>query len=276
MKIEKIKNYNQKLLAVFGSILVIIAFVGLIMMIVAGISELRWMMNTDESDMGILSDEKIEELQQENKRQQVISYDFPRLVDTINSIYIIPVRHQTLNSAEFIDEGVLGLLSSNGKIKTDSRYSRYYYGSFNNLIISDLKNNETKKLFDTRVNFGAIRTEVFDNDILILFTAASKDTYKDGVVNLSDLKSLYIYSIKNKELRVISNEGTDIAHYGFIHDSKDIILRLGIDYNKDGQYDDDSEPSVVKRYDFKADKIVEIVPKNLDIELQKLLEGSKE
>ncbi|WP_178985143.1 hypothetical protein [Winogradskyella helgolandensis] len=275
MKIEKIKNYNQKLLAVFGSILVIIAFVGLIMMIVAGISELRWMIDSNESDTGILSDEKIEELQKENKRQQVISYDFPRLLDTINSIYIIPVRHQTLNSAEFIDEEVLGLLNSNAKVKTDSRYSSYYYGSFNNLIISDLKNNTTKKLFDTRVNFGAIRTEVFDDDILILFTAASKDTYKDGVVNLSDLKSLYIYSIKNKELRVISNNGTDIAHYGFMLNSKDIMLRLGIDYNKDGHYDDESEPSVVKRYDFKTDKMVEIVPKNLDIELQKLLEGSK-
>lgn len=275
MKIEKIKNYNQKLLAAFGSIIVIMAFVGLIMMIVAGVSELGWMVNSDESDTGILSDEKIEELQQENKRKQVVSYDFPRLIDTINSIYIIPVRHQTLNSAEYMDEGVLGLLNSNGKVRTDSRYSSYYHGSFNNLIVYDLKNNATKKLFDTRVNFGEIRTKVFDNDILILFTAASKDTYKDGVINLSDIQSLYIYSIKNDKLRVISIQETDIAYYDFIQDSKDIMLRLGVDYNKDGQYDDNSEPSLVKRYDFKADKIVEIVPKDLDIALQKLLEGSK-
>ncbi|MFC0878788.1 hypothetical protein ACE01N_19490 [Saccharicrinis sp. FJH2] len=275
MNIEKLKTYNQKLLALLGSILVLIAFVGLIMMIVAGISELKWMMRSNEDETGILSEEKIEELQKEKKRQQVISYDFPRLVDTVNSIYIIPVRHQTLNSAEYIDEGVLGIMDSFEKVKTDDRYSSYYYGSFNNLIVYDLKNKTTKKLFDSRVNFGAIRTEVFDDDILILFTAASQDTYRDGVVNLKDLKSLYIYSIKNQDIRVISNKGTDIAHYDFIHDSKDLLVRFGIDYNDDGKYDDNSEPSTVKKYDFKSDKIEDIVSKDLNIELQKLLEGSK-
>jgi hypothetical protein len=275
MEIEKIKNYNQKILAILGSIVALMAAIGLIMLLFFAISELTRFIRYNNEDEGILSEEKIEKLQKENKRQQLISYDFPRLIDTINSIYVIPVRHQTLNVAEYIDEGVLGLMDSFEKVKSDSRYSSYYYGSFNNLIIYDMNNKTTEKLFDKRVNFGEIRTRDFEDDILVLFTAASKDTYKDGVVNLTDLKSLYIYSIKYRKLRVISDENADIAHYDFVHDNKNIIIRFGFDYNKDGKFDDDSEPSLVKRYDFKSDKIEEIVPENLNDELQKRLEGSK-
>ena len=188
MNIDKLKIYNQKLLAIFGTILVIMAAVGLIMMIVSGISELRWLLSSNDTEDGILSDEKIEELQLENKRQQLVSYDFPQLIDTLNSIYIIPVRHKTLNSAEYIDEEVLGLLDmqSGSNFKSDKRYSHRIYGSFNNLIIYDLKKKEAKPLFETRINFSEIRTEIIQDDVLVLFTAAEQDTYKDGVINLKD------------------------------------------------------------------------------------------
>lgn len=53
------------------------------------------------------------------------------------------------------------------------------------------------------------------------------------------------------------------------------MLQFGNDYNKNGRYDEDSEPSIVKRYDFDSDKVEDIVTKDLDVELQKLLEGSK-
>jgi len=277
MNIEKLKNYNQKMLAVLGSILVLMATVGLIMMIAAGISELRWAFRSDDSENGILSDEKIEELQKENKRQQLISYDFPRLTDTLNSIYIIPVRQKTLNAAEFIDgDGVLGLLDMHGgsKYKSDKRFSRRIYGSFNNLIIYDAKTKESKPLFDQRVNFSEIRTEQLQDDILVLFTAAEKDTYKDGVINLKDLKALYIYSMQEKKLRKVSNEGMDIENYGFVHESKDLIIHMGIDYSQDGTYDEYIEPATVRIYNYESDTLEEVINTETSTKLQKLLEGS--
>ena len=72
MKIEKIKNYNQMLLAVLGTIAIIFALVGLIAFMGTVINEFRWNRHND-VEGGILSDEKIEELQKENKREQVIS-----------------------------------------------------------------------------------------------------------------------------------------------------------------------------------------------------------
>jgi len=143
-----------------------------------GITEIAREIRFNRQDDGILSEEKIEKLQQENKRKQVISFDFPKLVDTLNSIYIIPVRHKTLNAAEYIDEEVLGVLDmySSGNVKVDSRYSKSYYGSFNNLLIYDLRNKSIETLFEERINFSEIRTEVIGNEIIVLFVASLKDT----------------------------------------------------------------------------------------------------
>lgn len=95
MKIEKIKNYNQKLLAVLGTIGAIFLVIALIAFISIVIKEFRWS-NYDDVETGILSNEKIEKLQKENKREQVISYETPKLIDTLNSVYIFPVSHKTL------------------------------------------------------------------------------------------------------------------------------------------------------------------------------------
>ncbi len=276
MNIEKYKNYNQKLLAILGTIVALMAAVGLIMLIFFGITEMAREIRYNRQDDGILSEEKIEKLQQENKRKQVISFDFPKLVDTINSIYIIPVRHKTLNAAEYIDEEVLGVLDmySSGNVKVDSRYSESYYGSFNNLLIYDLRNKSVETLFEDRINFSEIRTEVIGNEIIVLFVASLKDTYKDGVINLKDLKSLYAYSLSDKILRKISGDNLDVQHYDFILDSKNILISFGIDYDKDGQFDNTAEPSVVKKYDFAKDELVDIIDNETSKKLQNLLEGS--
>ena len=276
MNIEKIKNYNQKLLATLGTIFVLIAIVGLILIVYSTITEISRSYRFNNQNDGILSDEKIEELQKENKRQQIISYETPRLVDTLNLVYIIPVSHKTLNSAEFIDEEVLGLMNTRGSYKIDSRYSKQYYGDFNNLLIYDLKKENIKQLFTDRVNFGNIQTEYFDDDILVLFKAATTDSYKDGVVNQLDYKTLYLYSLKDKKLREIKLENADVSQLRFVEGSKDLIIKFGLDHNKDGKFDEYTEPSLIKKYDFKSGELQNIVSEKINEELQMKLEGTKE
>ncbi len=276
MDINKIKNYNQKILAILGTVVVLIGIVGLILITSLTISEIRSSFRFNNQDDGILSDEKIEKLQQENKRKQLISYEIPKLVDTLNLIYIIPVSHKTLNSAEFIaDEEVLGLMDFSGSVKSDKRYSSQYYGDFNNLLVFDVKKNDIKKLFTDRVNFGSIKTEYFQDDILILLEVANQDTYKDGVINLMDFKSLFIYSLKDKVLKKINYKDADISQVQFIENSKDLLIQFGIDKNKDGKFDQYSEPSIIKKYNFKESELVNIIDENIDKELQENLEGTK-
>jgi hypothetical protein len=276
MKIEKVKNYNQKLLAVLGTIGGIFLVVALVSFIFIAIQESR-RYDYNEPETGILSEEKIEELQKENKRKQVISYESPILIDTLNLNYIIPVSHKTLNETEDITGLLNAFTSSDSEIlkKKDVRYSRRFYGIFNNVILYDGKKGTNSKLFNSRLNFEKIETEYFKNEILLLIKASGKDTFKDGVINLKDFSSLYIYSLKEGKMRRIEIPGMDVFHFNFIEKTKDLIIVFGIDKNKDGFYESYNEPKIIKRYDFKNEKLIDIVDTKINSELQKLLEGTE-
>ncbi|WP_272024145.1 hypothetical protein, partial [Olleya namhaensis] len=276
MKIEKVKNYNQKLLAVLGTIGAIFLVVALIAFISVMISEYRRSSSYDDVETGILSDEKIEKLQKENKREQVISFRQPRLIDTLNSTYIIPVSHKTLDEQEDIN-GLLNAFSgsSSGYEPSDSRYSNEIYGDYNNVIIYKPENGTNKKLFNKRINFDRIQTEYFSEDIYLLMNIAEKDTYKDGVINLNDFKSLYIYSLKSEKLKNVGIEGMDVYDYDFLNETKDLIIRYGIDKNNDGSYNEYNEPTIIKKYNLETGISIDIVDEKIRSELQKTLEGSE-
>jgi hypothetical protein len=277
MKIEKIKNYNQKLLAILGTLGALFLVIALIAFISIIIKEHRDYSSYNDVETGILSDEKIEKLQQENKRLQVISYETPKLIDTLKSVYIIPVSHKMLNQKEDINGVLNGFVGASGEhyASSDNRYSNGFYGAYNNVIIYNQNNQINKKLFDKRVNFNTIHTEYFDNDILLLIQASEKDTYKDGVINLEDFKSLYIYSFKQKEMKKVSIEGMDVFNYKFLNNSTDLIIEFGIDKNSDGQYESYNEPILIKTYDFKSGTLSDIIDNQTHSDLQKTLEGSE-
>jgi hypothetical protein len=191
--------------------------------------------------------------------------------------YIIPVSHKTLNETEDIT-GLLNAFTSSGSEiskKKDVRYSRRFYGIFNNVILYDGKKGTNSKLFNSRLNFKKIETEYFENEILLLIKASGKDTFKDGVINLKDFSSLYIYSLKEGKMRKIEISGMDVFHFNFIEKTKDLIIVFGIDKNKDGFYESYNEPTIIKRYDFKNEKLIDVVDTKINSELQKLLEGTK-
>lgn len=274
MKLEKIKSYNQVLLAILGTVGVIFLIVALIAFISIVILE-HSRFNNDNVETGILSDEKIEKLQKENKREQVISYETPKLVDTLNSIYIIPVSHKTLNEKEDINGALNAFTSSESYELIDNRYSGGFYGAFNNIIIYDSNDETNKKLFNERVNFNDIKTEYFEKEILLLIKAAEKDTYKDGVINLNDFKSLYIYSFEQKKLKKVEIDGMNVHNYKFINNTKDMVIQFGVDKNGDGQYEEYNEPTLIKKYDFENGSLTDIIDKKISVELQKTLEGTQ-
>ncbi|MCT8341208.1 hypothetical protein MG296_14170 [Flavobacteriaceae bacterium TK19130] len=271
MKIEK---YNQRILAVLGTVGVIFLIVALIAFISVTIMEHR-RYNGNDFETGILSDEKIEELQKENKREQVISFRQPSLIDTLNSIYIIPVSHKTLDELEDIS-GVLNAYGPSDYKSGDSRYSNDIYGTYNNVIVYQPNNGTSKKLFNKRINFDRIQSEYFSDNIYLLMNVAQKDTYKDGVINLRDFKSLYIYSLENEELKNVAIDGMDVYDFEFLNQTKDLIIRFGIDKNNDGTYNEFNEPTILKKYNLEIGKLVDIVDDKIRSELQKTLEGSRQ
>ena len=137
------------------------------------------------------------------------------------------------------------------------------------------KTENTNKLFDKRVNFDEIDAEYFQDDILLVLKVSEKDTYRDGVINLLDFKSLYVYSLKKKELKKIGTDEMDVFSYKFFKNSKDLIVRFGIDKNNNGKYEEYNEPTIIKKYNYQSGLLTDIIQPSLNSELQKTLEGTK-
>lgn len=273
MKIEKIKNYNQKLLAALGTVLLLIAIIGLGIIILEVGSDIYRSLKRNDQIGGIISDDGVKELQDENKRKQLISYDSPTLVDTINSIYVIPVSHITLDKAEGIN-GLLNYESALPATRYGTQVSNEFYGQFMNLLIYDERKGEAKQLIDNRINFEKYEIKYFEDDVFILFKASDKDSHKDGIVDLRDLTSLFLYSLKEGKLYNIGLENRAIKSYDFVNDSKDLLIQFGIDHNNDGSFNAYNEPVDIKKYVFETGNLEDVINNNIDQNLQKLLEGS--
>lgn len=76
-------------------------------------------------------------------------------------------------------------------------------------------------------------------------------------------------------MRKIGIQGMDVYNFKFINETKDLLIEFGIDKNKDGFYESYNEPTIIKKYDFKNEKLIEIIDGKINSELQKSLEGTK-
>ena len=277
MNIDKIKNYNQKLLAMLGTVILLIAILGLVAFAIAVVADLKNSYWDDNRSGGLLADDKVQELQKQNKRKQLISYSSPKLVDTLKSIYVIPVLHKTLEKAEEIDSRIEDLLDTDRRahMKVSKEYGGSYgVGPFNNILVYNEANAQIEKLFEQRVHFRRYRIEYFEDDIFLVIKAAEKDTYKDGLVDMDDLTSMYLYSFKEKRLVKIGLESGTISDYDFVNNSKDMLIRFGMDYNKDGKFEEYREPASIRKYVFETDTLIKVINENLSRDLQRSLEGS--
>jgi hypothetical protein len=271
MNIEKIKNYNQKMLAAFSTMIVIAAGIGLIALIIFVISEL--IPNKRPTTNTLLADEKVDELKKDSLRQQIISYDSPRLVDTLNLIYLLPVNVKTLEKPEEMDKEVLGLLDMDYEMSSGRKFSgRRFYGAFNNLIVYDYKHGNSSKISDSRFIGTDLSFEYFDDEIIVVFTGAEKDTDKDKSITLLDFKSLFVYSLKTRKLKKLSIENATVNEFKYVENKKDILITFGYDRNKNNKFDSDIEPTFVMKYDYMNDKLIPIVDKELEKDIQKIID----
>lgn len=259
------------MLAAFSTMIVIAAGIGLIALIIFVISEL--IPNKRPTTNTLLADEKVDELKKDSLRQQIISYDSPRLVDTLNLIYLLPVNVKTLEKPEEMDKEVLGLLDMDYELSSGRKFSgRRFYGAFNNLIVYDYKHGNSSKISDSRFIGTDLSFEYFDDEIIVVFTGAERDTDKDKSITLLDFKSLFVYSLKTRELKKLSIENATVNEFKYVENKKDILITFGYDRNKNNKFDSDIEPTFVMKYDYMNDKLIPIVDKELEKDIQKIID----
>ena len=273
MNIERIKNYNQKMLAAFSTILVITSAIGLILLLIFVITE--FIHSTKPMTNVLLSDDKVEQLKKDNLRQQIISYDSPYLVDTLKLVYLLPVSTKTLEKPEEEHNEVLPLLDIRKDMSSTRKYrSESFFGTFNNLLVFDYRKNSTEKICDKRLIGTDLSFEYFDNEIIAAFTGAETDSDKDGKVTLNDFKSLFLYSFNDKKLKRINLKNSTVVAFDYIEKTKDILVRFGYDRNKNNIFDAETEPTIIMRYDYQRDTLITLVDKRLETEIQRLIDNN--
>ena len=278
MNIEKIKNYNQRMLAVISTL----AAVLLIIFIISFIVE-TWPRGTyDNSPQGLLADEQVSALADENLRKQVVSYETPWLVDTIKSVYIIPISIKTLNKPEETTtppDALLELLDthpshSRGRMSKD-RFE-FYKKNHVNLIVYDALRNKATSLFNQRVIVGDIQPYYFKDDILLIFYAATRDTNQNGIIDLTDLRSLYVYSFETEELRTFSDGENQAIDYQFIEPTKDLLVKYELSQYKKDQFGNKQVPNKIMKYNFETQELTPIIPSDIEQKMQGLVEGKEQ
>lgn len=269
MNIEKLKNYNQKLLAVFGTIAVIFAVGALIFIGYAAIDELR--PSPYNYPNGLIAEDQAQKFLKESHKKQLISYESPKLLDSLKSIYFIPVSQTGLVSMLKEEAEMNSILN-----RTSASYhyeSARHFGDYNNILIYDSQKDSSHILFEDRLNFNVINQIYVEDDILLSLKAANTDTDSSGIMDMQDLLHLYVYSLETKQMRVVGQKNSTVLNYAIINESKDLIIQFGKDYNEDGNYDSQEEPSYVMRYYYKTRQLVPVITENLSLKLQQQLQG---
>ena len=96
---EKIKNYNQIILAIAGTIGVVFLFFA-VFLALEEMSRSFFGSRVDRNNQGILAIEETDELNKDSLRKQIISFNRIQVIDSANQIFLIPVTQANLAAAE--------------------------------------------------------------------------------------------------------------------------------------------------------------------------------
>lgn len=173
------------------------------------------------------------------------------------------------------DNEQLGLMDVYSFSKKENGYynKQYFEGNYANLILYKPSENKTKSLFRERILIGGVQAYYFKDDILLVFYSAPKDTDKNGIIDLNDNLNLCIYSLATETLRKITGNENSIEKYEFIENSKDLLIEFKLGQYENSQFDNYQSPCKIIKYEFDSQKLLEVVPAEIENDMQKLVEG---
>ena len=268
---EKIKRYNQVVLAILGTIGILFLLVMLIYASTAFIED--FYRGNDYIEENIISEEEAEKLLEENLRKHLVSLGEVDRIDSLNGIYLIPVSQTHLEEPEDLNKNLLGLTNIYGKYEPPFPK---YYGLYNNALIYDAKNDKIVPIYNERVSIHEINPKFVNGQLLILMKVTKEDTNKDGKLTKKDLQKLSIYNVEGNKLKELGVDWMTCIDYKIIEDQEEIVLQFGVDRDTNGMFTASNEPKILKTYSIVSDQFEDLVGKELLEALQKTLDGSKE
>lgn len=264
MNIEK---YNQRILAIIGTTII----VALVVFALFGIGLLIIQMIDTAS--GPDTRLKVENISEKDTtqivRSQNITFEQPIQLDTSHAIFIIPVDQVNLDREELIkktDRTVLNL--SSGGYSYES-----YYGLHNNFILINNEKGITKQIFDKKV---AISEWVYINikgTAAILFSAADFDSNKDYVLDSDDFQKLYVFYIDDNLLVKYDFSGQTVLRFEPMNKTNMVSILTGIDKNEDNKFKHNDEQTNIYSLNIIERKTEEMVSDAIKQRLQKIIDN---
>lgn len=273
---EKLRKYNQLVLAIGGTITLII-------LIIAGIIGLQDLFRTSyyHDDLGyepgIIAEELADSLVRKNERDQIITFNNFQLIDSARQIYLLPVSQRNLEETESTTNGLINLSNNfSGSGNYDSK--RYKSGlHYNNLIVYDASKDSSRIIFDQRLSISNFQYLTLQDKRYLLIRAAKNDSNKDAYVDQYDLQRLFIYALDSDKLRAIEiQDSLSFLSFTTYLGDQQLALLFGADRNQNGEFEYDSEPKLYFRLDLGTNILSPVVSKLQINKLQHLLEGREE
>lgn len=265
--IQKIKAYNQILLAIAGTFALLFA----ILLAIIFLIEISGGGRSDDYQDGILATEQTDELLKDSLRRQIISFDQIQIIDSISQTYLLPVAQANLVDPERAND-LLGLTNN---FSMEKKYYKNYHNVYNNLLIHHALLDTTKLVFEQRISIEDFKTHTTtDRQQYLLITGCSVDSNQDKILDEEDLQELFVYDIKREQLtKIEADENYTTLHVYQPPKSTGIVVHFGIDRNNNGAFESRKEPMVFYKLDVPNRQLRPFASETQTNRLQHLLEG---
>ena len=269
---DKLKRYNQKLLAIIGTTILVIAGISIIFGLGAFVVSLLDFSNADNHGLKVptetttINNDSIEFV-----RTQAITFNSPYKLDTAQSKFLIAVGQVNLKTEEKVR------IESGGMSKISSYEYPYesHYGLFNNFIYYNNESGISHKIFDERIAITSWLFLKIDSIEVLLFKGTTTDDNSDGQIDYNDYQSLFAYYLNNQELLRYNFDNKTVLEFEPMNKTNLVSIELGIDKDKDFDFENRSEPKEITSLNVRTRKIQPIVIDEIKHDIQKIVDGVK-
>lgn len=261
---DKLARYNQKLLAVLGTLAVLgltaILLISLSVFIIEAFDSPRV------ENEGLQVNNVEAGVDSINAIPYQISFHKPIYLDTATSEYLIPVGQKT--PAKNI-RGEYDADYSYGISK--SSYSYRGRGIFNNFILYEHGTGTQTKIFENKIALTEWAYKKVEDARLLLFAGTEVDHNKNNKLDEDDYQSLYVFYMDNKQLKKYSLENKTVLNYEVMRKTDLIYVEVGVDRNRDLQFKSLKEPTEIYVLNVKTKELKPLVPEETIRELHNTL-----
>lgn len=266
---DKLTRYNQKLLAVIGTAIIVTAGVLLIIGLGGLIISLIHTNSDNDTGIQIKKDPNAKADSLEIIRTQAITFNSEYQLDTAIAMYLIPVSQVNLEKEERMK-----LEGGSGFEYTSSDYGYgYHHGLYNNFVLFNGDTGQKIKLFNEKVAISDWSYLKFNETEVLLFIGTKTDFNHDNLLDEKDYQGLFTYYMEDEQMIEYNFGHKTVLEFERMKKTGLVSIKLGIDKNGDFEFDRSTEPLEIMVLNAKSKEIDELISAEMKAEIQQIVDN---